>query len=74
MFTSSFAQLTFRLVARTSALNKFLESQQNSLDKLRDGIKRLEELKARAMTEPGSVFQSVMDDVSLMSISSYVLS
>ncbi|KAG8792476.1 hypothetical protein FRC12_005976 [Ceratobasidium sp. 428] len=45
-----------------SILDEFLEAQRRSLDKLRDDIQRLEELKSQAIVEPVRVFETVIND------------
>ncbi|KAG9095137.1 hypothetical protein FS749_011003 [Ceratobasidium sp. UAMH 11750] len=53
-----------RIATSISLLDGFLESQQKSLDKLREDIKRLEELKSQAMAEPTRVFETIMNNSS----------
>ncbi|KAG8679113.1 hypothetical protein FRC09_019247, partial [Ceratobasidium sp. 395] len=45
-----------------SILDEFLEAQRRSLDKLRDDIQRLEELKSQATVEPVRVFETAIND------------
>lgn len=55
-------------MARLSLLNKFLESQKSSLERLKDDIKRLEMLKSQARAQPSGVFNEITKGVSLLNL------